>query len=123
MKKLISVIALFATTAIASAPTITAQELADEYTANEVAANSKYKGRTIAITGELGLITEAENGMPILELNTTNCYILCVFAIDARPQIIQFSLGQKITMKGKVVGEFYNQGQRTIGIKNCSILP
>lgn len=65
-------------TADASTPAITkvtAEELAQAYEANEVAAQAKYGGRKLEVTGKVGAVTLDFLDRPTLQLEAANQFI------------------------------------------------
>jgi PKD repeat protein len=87
---------------------LTAAQLLDEYDANEVAADLKYKGKLLAVTGYIDNITSYSTSLGVWlapsqgwALITVNCY----FPLSAQQQIAQLSEGQQITVVGVCGGE------------------
>jgi len=82
----------------------------DEYDANEVAADMKYKGKLIAVTGyiqniDTNFITDA----PVVDLAPSQGFSLmtvyCEFRISQQAQVAQLTKGQLITIVGVCYGE------------------
>ena len=99
---------------IAAAPTIkyrvTAQKLLDEYDANEVAANMKYKGNLIAVTGYVQSInTDVFTDEPYVSLAPSQDWTLitvdCYFHISQQAQLARLKKGERITIVGVCHGE------------------
>lgn len=98
--------------------TVTANTIYSEYESNEVAADSKYKGKVIIVTGAIQDI-----GKDILD----QAYIViggqgfldgvqCSFAESQNSVIAQLSKGMSVKVKGKVNGKMGN-----IQLEKCSL--
>jgi hypothetical protein len=126
-KHLLSIIALFVLglLAIASLDTeddtkkvqlqapsyrLTAASLYNEYDANEVAADNKYKGQIVVVSG-----TIQDIGKDIMD----QAYIVfagddflegvqCTFTKEQQSSIARLSKGQKVSVKGEVAGKMGN---------------
>jgi hypothetical protein len=103
-----------ATTPQTSAPEyieITAQQLYDEYDNNEIAADQKYKDRTLKVTGYISNIGEDILGDPYITL-TGSKYgfsgVHCTFPDTdvARNILAGYNTGDLVTIKGKCTGYF-----------------
>ena len=89
---------------------VTAGQLLDEYDANEVAADMKYKGKLIAVTGYVDSInTNSFTGEPYVELAPSQEWTLitvnCYFRISQQAQLAQLNKGELITIVGVCHGE------------------
>lgn len=98
---------------------ISANELYGEYDRNEVAADSKYEGRVIAVTGAIQDI-----GKDVLD----DVYIViggagfldgvqCTFIESQASKVGSLSKGQSVTVKGVVGGKLGN-----VLVNQCSLL-
>ena len=90
--------------------TLTANELYSEYDHNEVAADSKYKGKVVAVDGIVQDI-----GKDIMD----DAYIViggsgfldgvqCMFTSGEQSKVANLSKGQKVSVKGEVSGKMGN---------------
>jgi len=83
---------------------VTAGQLLDEYHANEVAADMKYKGKLIAVTGYVSNISSSSTGEPCVWLARTQEFTFftvdCYFRIIHQSQVAQLLEGQLITIVG-----------------------
>lgn len=102
--------------------TVTALALASEYKANEVAADAKYKGQLIEISGRVDTIGKDIVDTPYIAFETENPYevinrIQCMFRDADTASLSTVSKGQSITLRGTVSGALGN-----IIIKDCRIV-
>lgn len=77
---------------------ISAVQLFAEYEANEAAANEKYKGKVIVVTGVISKIYRGILYTPYVELAAG---IRCNFSDMEDPVLLSLSEGQTISMKGQ----------------------
>jgi hypothetical protein len=87
------------------APTLTADELAAEYTKDTSAANTKYDGKWLILTGELDKL-ESERGGPVLVFKTKEKEprVSVDFQAAAEKTLKGLQPGQKIKALGKYLG-------------------
>ena len=78
----------------------TASQLYASYSANEVAADDKFKGKSIAVTGEIYQISKNVFGSVYLVLNTGNEFasVHATLADESAAQAAHLSKGVKITL-------------------------
>lgn len=100
---------------------ITADALHSEYDANEVAADEKYKGKVLEVTG-----TVKEIGKDILDdqyvalqlpRNQFMTSVHCSFPAGASKELAQLRKGQRVTIRGKCKGF----GIGTVQLGECSL--
>ncbi len=88
---------------------LSANQLYSEYEANEVAADSKYKGRVVVVSG-----TIQDIGKDIMD----DAYIViggegfldgvqCMFTKGQQSSVARLSKGQHVTVKGEVSGKMF----------------
>lgn len=83
---------------------ITAGALLTEYTADENAANAKYLGKTIAVSGQVKEAT-TEDGTVKVMLDTGQDFgVYCTLDSLAQHPRTSFPVGENITLKGKCDG-------------------
>jgi len=103
------------------APTIqvTAAELSADYKANQVAADTKYKGKIIQVTGTISNIGKDILDTPYVSLNTGDIItgVQCMFDKSDQSQLATLAKDTRITLQGKVKGELMN-----VLLDNCSIV-
>jgi hypothetical protein len=94
----------------AASYTVSADQLYSEYNSNEVAADMKYKGKIVIVSG-----TIQDIGKDIMD----NAYIViggsgfldgvqCTFTKSEQSSIARLSKGQHVTVKGAVSGKMGN---------------
>lgn len=97
-----------------SAPTakVTAVALSKEYLANEVAADQKYKGKVIEVSGTIGNIATDILNTPYITLEGDPKSILadiqCVFDGKYQDALAKLSKKQQLSVIGKVSGKMGN---------------
>ncbi|WP_233238654.1 hypothetical protein [Bordetella sp. LUAb4] len=98
--------------AAANAPEVAATVLYSDYQQSESAADRKYKGRTIKISGTVASVTAPANGDPYIELTAADSAMPKVhldFPKTASPRIAEVKKGQKIALpcvvQGLVIGD------------------
>lgn len=101
---------------------VTALALSTAYKDNEVAADAKYKGQTVEITGTVDTIGKDILDTPYIALATTQYAIIdriqCMFSKSDEPQLAAVTKGQSITLRGEVTGKIGN-----VIVNGCSIVP
>ena len=103
-------------------PVLPASQVAADYEANEIAADVKYKDKTIKILGTVGTIGKDVLDTPYVTFRADNPYAIvgivqCMFDTSAESQLANIKKGQSITLKGRVQGKVAN-----ILIRDCSII-
>ena len=108
--------------ALANAPAyrLSANQLAQEYENNEVAADNKYKGKIVLVSGKIRDITKTF-GKPIITIGGTEFLggldgVRCFFTENDEPSIARLYKGQHVKIKGKVRGKTLN-----VRIENCTL--
>lgn len=102
--------------------TVTAYKMAAEYKENEVAADAKYKGKFVEISGTVETIGKDIADTPYIAFATENQYeiinrIQCMFRDSDTAALSSVSKGQKITLRGEVSGALGN-----IIVRDCEIV-
>jgi len=98
--------------------TLSANQLYNEYNSNEVAADSKYKGKVVIVTG-----TIQDIGKDIMD----DAYIViggggfldgvqCTFTKGEQSSVARLSKGQSVRVKGEVAGKMGN-----VLVNKCSL--
>ena len=92
------------------APVVTSSQLAVDYAANQVAADTKYKGKTIKVSGTVNTIGKDMLDTPYIAFAADDPYTIigivqCMFSASDEPQLAKISKGQEITLQGRVKGE------------------
>ena len=83
---------------------MTPAQLWKEFDDNEVAANSKYQGKQVAIEGTIYAIESSVMGYPEIVFNVSYGIetVRCQFSKDHLDQIANMKKGQKVLVVGKV---------------------
>ncbi len=88
-----------------AAATLTAGQLLSEYTADETAANGKYLGQTIAVSGKVKEMTEEGGVLKVmLDAGDENFGVYCTLDSAFQHPRRVFPIGEPITFKGKCDG-------------------
>lgn len=103
-----------------SAIRITAEVLTDEYSANQLAADEKYKGKILDVRGTVSDIDKTMFGTPYVTFETSNLIegTMCNFTTNDTPLLAQISKGDIVTIQGTCSGK---SGPEVM-INNCSIV-
>lgn len=99
---------------------VTATKLADDYKANEVAADAKYKGNLVEVSGIIGTIGKDIIDTPYVTLTIGQYDILsvqCMFGKNDQTALANLSKGQSITLQGEVSGKLGN-----VLVRGCKIV-
>ncbi len=83
---------------------VTAAALLAEYTADETAANAKYLGKTIAVSGQVKEITMEAGTIKVMLDTGQDFGVYCILDSLAQHLRTNFPVGEKITLKGKCDG-------------------
>lgn len=97
---------------------VTATKLAEDYDNNEIAADQKYKGKIVEITGTLKSI-EAMLGSQFITIegNQILSDIQCFFDKSKESELAALQKNKSITVRGRVDGKSLN-----VGVKECEIV-
>lgn len=99
---------------------ITASELLSEYKANQVAADDKYKNKTIEVSGTINTIGKDILDTPYVSLvGSLDVFtsIQCMFEKSEQSQLVNLQKDTKVILRGKVSGYMMN-----VLLNNCSIV-
>lgn len=99
---------------------VTATKLADDYKANEVAADAKYKGNLVEVSGTIGTIGKDITDTPYVTLTIGQYDILsvqCMFGRNDQTALATLAKGQSITLQGEVSGKLGN-----VLVRGCKIV-
>jgi hypothetical protein len=84
--------------------TLTATNLYNEFLKGESAANQKWVGKVIEITGIISSVSEAGNYVSVNLAATSEGGVNCSVLKKDLPSGIQFNKGDSVTVKGKCTG-------------------
>jgi len=100
--------------------TVSPEQIAKDYKANEVAADNKYKGKLVQVSGEVDKIGKdiTDTMYVVIKGDSSNFTdVQCFFNKDKADQLAQLQKGQSLTIKGKCNGLMMN-----VLIKDCEII-
>lgn len=98
---------------------IQAKALTKEYDANEIAADEKFKGKMLAVSGKVSNIAETMGNMTVqLEGHDVVASVMCRFADAEKPSVAKLKKGQQAKLVG--VGDGKTLGLY-VGMKECKI--
>lgn len=96
---------------------VKAQELADDFDANQVAAESKWKGKLVQFSAEITNITDTGLSFSnVASKQFSMAQISC--KITDKQQLLPLKNGQNVTVKGVVGGQTIG----VIDVSNCSVV-
>lgn len=80
---------------------VTARQLLEDYSANEVAGDNKYKGRTLLVTGRVDEIAKDVFGSVVLYLQTGETFnrVMATMAARDDSRFANLSKGQNVTLR------------------------
>lgn len=100
---------------------VTASKLIADYKANEISADTAYKGKDVEVTGIVGSIAKDIMDTPYITLTNGDQYafesVQCFFAKADEQKLTSITKGKSKTITGIVTGKFGN-----VLIKDCTIL-
>jgi len=96
---------------------ITSSQLVSEYQQNEIAADSKYKDKTLEVTGRVGSIAESF-GKQYVTLKSDDIIITvqCFLKSSEGEKAATLSPGQSVTLQGRNDGMSFN-----VTLSDCTI--
>lgn len=104
-----------------SAIEVTAQELYSAYEANQVAADAKYKDKTLKVTGVVESIGKDILDTPYITLTSGGQYevwgVQCMFDEKYEPELAKLTKGQTVTVQGKCDGYLVN-----VLLRDCALV-
>jgi len=100
---------------------VDAKVLTKEYDSNELAADGKYKGKLLAVTGKISNIAETFGNITVsLEGSDLTKSVMCSFEESEKPSVAALKKGEKVTLVG--TGDGSTAGLY-VGLQNCKIAP
>ena len=112
---------------IAGAPIdvrVTAFRLAEDYEANEVAANQKYDGRVLAVSGTVEAVSGGSGEAYYVDLSAASMSLTsvrCHFSESHLSDITSIRKGDRVTLRGKG-DEGKDRDPFTIDVIGCSVI-
>lgn len=99
--------------------TVTAKELFEAYEKNEIAADNRYKGKLLEVSGKVDNVGKDLLDTPYLTLEVGKFQIMGVQAFfddDSLPKLANLSKGQGVTLQCRCDGKFGN-----VMLKDCAL--
>lgn len=98
--------------------TISANQLYREYDSNEVAADEKYKGKVVIVSGAIQNIGKDIMGDAYIVIGGGGILdgVQCMFTKGEQSSVSRLSKGQQVRVKGEVAGKMGN-----ILVKKCNL--
>lgn len=96
--------------------TLIANQLVQEYSNDENAANQKYLDAVLIVKGEVVAISKGNNGILFISFIDSMYGITCAFDSSFSAQISQINIGDEITIKGKCDGKLTD-----VRLSKCSL--
>lgn len=97
--------------------TLDADQLRGEYDANVVAADNKYKGKVVAVSGKVQIIgKEGDSAYIVMGLGGVFNGVKCMFTQSGESAVASLSEGARVTVKGVVKGKHGH-----VLLRNCTI--
>lgn len=98
---------------------IDAKVLTKEYDDNELAADGKYKGKSLAVTGKISNIAETLGNITVsLEGHEFTKTVMCSFEESEKASVAALKKGEKATLIGTGDG---STGGLYVGLQNCKV--
>ncbi|HEY7310722.1 MAG TPA: hypothetical protein VH643_15270 [Gemmataceae bacterium] len=108
--------------AIRTGPAIkmTAAALYKEYDANALAADSKYKGKVLEVTGRIeGVNAEGFTATVELKTDAEGDTVDCTFALEQQHELVNLKPGQQVTIRGRGTGR---EGSDSPTLESCILM-
>ena len=84
---------------------ISAEQLFGEFDKDETAANAKYVGKIVAVSGKVREASKMDDGTPKVVLETGSSFgVLCEFDPNTKHARTTFQPGETLTLKGECAG-------------------
>lgn len=107
--------------AVVEAIKVSATKLSEDYRANEISADAKYKNKIVEVSGLVDAIGNDITDTPFIVLQTKQYSIIdrvqCMFSKSDLEALAKVSKDQQITLRGEVSGLMGN-----VLIKGCQIM-
>jgi|BioPla2DNA2_1021312.scaffolds.fasta_scaffold60085_2 hypothetical protein len=98
--------------------TLSANQLYNEYNSNEVAADSKYKGKVVIVTGTIQDIGKdiMDDAYIVIGGGSFLDGVQCTFTKGEQSSVARLSKGNQVRVKGEVAGKMGN-----VLVNKCSL--
>lgn len=84
---------------------VSASDIAREYKGNAVAADQKYKGEIVVISGTVASIDKMGGDNHVILEGERDCDIDCIFSRSEEFSVARITKGEAIAVKGQVAGK------------------
>lgn len=85
---------------------VTAVQLGTDYSGNEVAADTKYKGKVLLLSGTvIRVATDFPGEIDVYLQADQGDFVDCSFSEDAKATLATVQIGQKVTVRGTCGGK------------------
>jgi hypothetical protein len=112
------------TEAVTADFTVMANDLIREFTANDTAANSKYREKTIIVNGTTSLVERMSDSTTNIQFtDSTGSYIAFSFEREKYDQVKEIKTGDAVSLKGSCSGSIYSDilGTTAITFKRSTL--
>lgn len=102
---------------------VTAIQLYEDYESNEISANLKYDGKTLAVSGEVYAFGGGQDQAYYVDLKTGDLLttVRCHFSDSRLEEVTALTTGAFVTLRGKG-DEAKDRDPFTIDVVGCSVL-
>jgi hypothetical protein len=104
--------------------TVMANDLLREFAANDTAANSKYREKTIIVNGTTSLVERSGDSTTTIQFaDSTGSYIAFSFEKEKYDQVKEIKTGDAVSLKGSCSGSIYSEilGTTAITFKRSTL--
>lgn len=97
---------------------ITASQLSRDYEDNELAADKKYKDKTLVVTGKVSSINEVfgQTSVVLVGMDDLSRIVTGFFADDQKESLMKLKKGQTATIEGRCDGKMLG-----VNLKDCKL--
>jgi hypothetical protein len=104
--------------------TVTAEQLDRDYDDNVAAADAKYKGKVIDVTGVVERVADdVKKFRMTVELTGNFSTVDCDFGTSDRSALASLKTGSTVTIRGKCIGRRTIEGEKYVTLENCTVVP
>lgn len=101
---------------------VLATKLDEDYDANLINADTKYKGKILEVTGKVRRVDRDRSGKPWIELETDSDAVMkCEFLKEADAALGKVEVNKNITIRGRCKGKSKGLDADEIVLENCLI--
>ena len=105
------------------AVSVLATKLDEDYDANLIGADTKYKGKVLEVTGKVKRVDRDGFGRPWLEFETESDAVMkCEFSKEADAALGKVEVNKDITIRGRCKGKSKGRKGEEIVLESCQIV-